>query len=111
MQRPWRTCPSRRNTFNLALFAPGFNGRRDDEFGSPTFAFGGLHRRAFLIDGIDNTQGGGPGRLGIFGPETVQEVQVIANSMDAEYGHTVGGTINMVTRGGSNGLHHEGLVL
>ena len=46
-----------RNTFNLALFAPGFNGRRDDEFGNPTFAFGGMQRRAFLIDGIDNKIG------------------------------------------------------
>ena len=100
-----------RNTFNLALFAPGFNGRRDDEFGNPTFAFGGMQRRAFLIDGIDNSQRGGPGRLGIFAPETVQEVRVIANSMAAEYGRTVGGMISMVTRGGTNELHGEGLVL
>src|SRR5262249_8594608 len=71
-----------RNTFNLALFAPGYNGRRDDEFGNPTFAFGGLQRKAFLIDGVDNSQRGGPGRLGIFAPETVQEVKVIANAMD-----------------------------
>jgi carboxypeptidase family protein/TonB-dependent receptor-like protein len=100
-----------RNTFNLALFAPGFNGRRDDEFGNPTFAFGGMQRRAFLIDGIDNSQRGGPGRLGIFAPETVQEVRVIANSMDAEYGRTVGGMISMITRGGTNDVHGEGLVL
>jgi hypothetical protein len=100
-----------RNTFNLALFAPGYNGRRDDEFGNPTFAFGGMQRRAFLIDGIDNTQRGGPGRLGIFAPETVQEVEVIANSMDAEYGRTVGGMISMITRSGANDLHGEGLVL
>src|SRR5271157_4736434 len=100
-----------RNTFNLALFAPGFNGRRDDEFGNPTFAFGGLQRKAFLIDGIDNSQRGGPGRLGIFAPETVQEVRVIANSMDAEYGRTVGGMISMITRSGGNDVHGEGLVL
>jgi hypothetical protein len=100
-----------RNTFNLALFAPGFNGRRDDEFGNPTFAFGGMQRRAFLIDGIDNTQRGGPGRLGIFAPETVQEVRVIANSMDAEYGRTVGGMISMITRGGGNDIHGEALTL
>jgi hypothetical protein len=100
-----------RNTFNLALFGPGFNGRRDDEFGNPTFAFGGMQRKAFLIDGIDNSQRGGPGRLGIFAPETVEEVRVIANSMDAEYGRTVGGMISMITRSGSNDLHGEGLVL
>jgi len=100
-----------RNTFNFALFAPGFNGTRDNEFGNPTFAFGGLQRRAFLVDGIDNTQRGGPGRLGIFSPETIQETRVIANAMAAEYGRTVGGIISMVTRGGTNNLHGEALVL
>lgn len=100
-----------RNSFNLALLAPGLNGTRDNEFGNPTFAFGGMQRRAFLIDGIDNTQRGGPGRLGIFSPETLQEVKVISNSMAAEYGRTVGGIVSMVTRGGTNEYHGEGLVL
>ncbi len=58
-----------RNTFNLALLVPGLNGTRDDEFGNPTFALGGMQRKAFLIDGVDNTQRGGPGWLGIFSPE------------------------------------------
>ncbi len=100
-----------RNTFNLALFAPGFNGTRDDEFGNPTFAFGGMQRRAFLVDGIDNTQRGGPGRLGIFSPEDIREEKVLANSMDAEYGRTVGGIISMITKSGTNNLHGEFLLL
>ncbi len=100
-----------RNTFNLALLNPGFNGTRDDEFGNPTFAFGGMQRRAFMVDGVDNTQRGGPGRLGIFSPEDIQETKVIANSMDAEYGRTVGGIISMITKSGTNEVHGEGLVL
>ncbi len=100
-----------RNTFNLALFSPGFNGTRDNEFGNPTFAFGGMQRRSFIIDGVDNTQRGGPGRLGIFSPEDIAEVKVLANDMDAEYGRTVGGIISMVTKGGTNTVHGEGLVL
>ncbi len=100
-----------RNTFNLALYAPGLNGTRDDEFGNPTFAFGGMQRRGFLIDGIDNTQRGGPGRLGIFSPETIQEVKVLSNSMAAEYGRTVGGMISMVTKGGTNDTNGEFLAL
>ncbi len=100
-----------RNTFNLALLVPGLNGTRDDEFGNPTFAFGGLQRKAFLIDGIDNTQRGGPGRLGIFSPEDVKEIRVISGAMDAQYGRTVGGMINFITRGGTNDTHGEGLVL
>ena len=100
-----------RNTFNLALLVPGLNGTRDDEFGNPTFAFGGLQRKAFLIDGIDNTQRGGPGRLGIFSPEDVKEILVIAGAMDAQYGRTVGGIINFITKGGGNDVHGEGVVL
>ncbi len=100
-----------RNTFNLALLVPGLNGTRDDEFGNPTFAFGGLQRKAFLIDGIDNTQRGGPGRLGIFSPEDVKEIRVISGAMDAQYGRTVGGIINFITRGGTNETHGEALVL
>ena len=100
-----------RNSFNLALFGPGYNGTRDDEFGNPTFAFGGMQRKGFLIDGIDNTQRGGPGRLGIFSPETIQEVKVLSNSMAAEYGRTVGGIVSMVTKGGTNDTHGEFLVL
>ena len=100
-----------RNTFNLALLVPGLNGTRDDEFGNPTFAFGGLQRKAFLIDGIDNTQRGGPGRLGIISPEDVKEIRVVAGAMDAQYGRTVGGIINFITRGGTNETHGEGLVL
>jgi len=111
-QRSMENMPvTSRNSFNLALLAPGFNGRRDDEFGNPTFAFGGMQRRGFLVDGIDNTQRGGPGRLGIFSPESLQEVKVIHNAMAAEYGRTVGGMINMVTRGGSNDFHGSILVL
>src|SRR5262249_20802281 len=65
-QRSMENMPiTSRNSFNLALLAAGLNGTRDNEFGNPTFAFGGMQRRAFLIDGIDNTQRGGPGRLGI----------------------------------------------
>jgi len=100
-----------RNTFNLALFAPGLNGTRDDEFGNPTFAFGGMQRKDFMIDGIDNTQRGGPGRLGIFSPENVKEIKVISGAMDAEYGRTVGGIINMITHGGSNAFRGEFLLL
>lgn len=100
-----------RNTFNLALLVPGLNGTRDDEFGNPTFAFGGMQRKAFMIDGVDNTQRGGPGRLDIFSPERVKEIRVIAGAMDAQYGRTVGGITKFITKGGTNDFHGEGLVL
>ena len=100
-----------RNTQNIALLGPGLNGQRDDEFGTTQFAFGGLQRRAFMVDGVDNTQRGGQLRLGIFNIESIQEIQVVSNAMSAEYGRTVGGTINFVTKGGTNDFHGEGLYL
>jgi len=100
-----------RNTFNLALLTPGLNGTRDNEFGNPTFAFGGMQRKDYMIDGIDNSQRGGPGRLGIFSPEDVKEIKVVSAGMDAEFGRTVGGKINMITKGGDNQFRGEGLLL
>lgn len=100
-----------RNVQNLALFAPGFTGRRDDEFGTTQFAFGGMQRRGFMVDGADNTQRGSQFRLGIFSTEAIAEINVVQNAMAAEYGRTVGGIVNMVTRGGSNELRASALVL
>jgi hypothetical protein len=105
-QRSMENLPiTSRNVQNLALFVPGVTGRRDDEFGTTQFAFGGMDRRGFMVDGADNTQRGGQLRLGIFSTETIAEVKVEQNAMAAEYGRTVGGIVNMVTRGGSNDFH------
>jgi hypothetical protein len=100
-----------RNTFNLGLYGAGYNGTPDNEFGNPTYAFGGMQRKAYVMDGVDNSQRGGPGRLGIFSPEDVAEVKVISNDMDAEYGRTIGGIISMTSKGGTNDTHGEVLVL
>jgi hypothetical protein len=100
-----------RNSQNMALLGPGLNGMRDDEFGTTQFAFGGLQRRAFMVDGVDNTQRGGQLRLGIFNIESLSEVQVVSSAFTAEYGRTVGGIVNFVTKGGSNDFHGEFLYL
>jgi hypothetical protein len=100
-----------RNTQNIALLGPGLNGMRDDEFSTTQIAFGGIQRRAFMVDGVDNTQRGGQLRLGIFNIESIQEIQVVSNAMSAEYGRTVGGSINFVTKGGTNDFHGEFLYL
>ncbi len=100
-----------RNVQNLALFAPGVIGRRDDEFGTTQFAFGGMPRRGFTVDGLDNTQRGGQLRLGVFSTESIGEINVVQNAMSAEYGRTVGGIVNMVTRGGANQVHGDFLWL
>jgi len=100
-----------RNTFNLGLYGAGYNGTPDNEFGNPTYAFGGMQRKGYIMDGVDNSQRGGPGRLAIFSPEDVAEIKVLSNDMDAEYGRTIGGIISMTSKGGTNDTHGEVLVL
>lgn len=56
------------------------------------------------IDGLSNNEFGSGSRLSPFSQEAVQEFQVITNNFSAEIGRTLAGTINIVTKGGSNEL-------
>jgi hypothetical protein len=99
------------------------NGRRVDEFAVLTPAvttdatFGLITFRgmaggnAFLIDGVDTTdsfynENAGRTRLGSqISADAVQEFQVETSSYSAEFGGASGGTINTVTKSGTNGFH------
>lgn len=57
------------------------------------------------VDGLDNNDTGvGAGRS-TFSQESVREFQVVSDSFSAEFGRSLGGIINIVTRGGSNEFH------
>jgi len=56
----------------------------------------------FLVDGFDNNDLGGGSLRASLSLEAVQEFQVITGGTSAEYGRALGGTINTVTKGGSN---------
>jgi len=78
--------------------------------GLATLSMGGAPSGAneYLLDGVPNigTQGTS-GRRPAFlpPPDGVAEVKTEAFNMDAAAGGVAGGTIDMVTKGGSNGLH------
>jgi hypothetical protein len=57
------------------------------------------------IDGLSNNDFGSGANLSPFSQESVQEFQVITNNFSAEIGRTLAGTINIVTKGGSNEFH------
>jgi len=64
----------------------------------------------FLLDGVDNNSWGTSNQgfsnqVVQLPPDSVAEFQVATNNMSAEYGHSGGGTINAVTRYGTNDLH------
>jgi len=107
---------SRRNLQNVVLLAPGVS--------SPDAANGG--GRAFRVNGIGDggsaitvdgssaqtnpeNRGfgnyGGQNQIEILSVESVAEVQVVKGVLAAEYGGSIGGQVNMVTRSGTNKFH------
>jgi len=107
---------SRRNLQNIVLLAPGVS--------SPDAANGG--GRAFRVNGVGDggtaitvdgssaqtnpeNRGfgnyGGQNQIEILSVESVAEVQVIKGVLAAEYGGSIGGQVNMITRSGTNQFH------
>ena len=61
------------------------------------------------IDGQTNndTSIGGPSFF-FDNQDAIQEVQVLTTSMGAQYGHTMGATVNYITKSGTNTFHGSG---
>ncbi len=84
---------------------PKFN-RQFDNAGPSGFSMGGApaQQNELLIDGAPDTTGNL--RVAYNPPvDAVQELRVHAFEVDAAYGHTGGGTANVIMRGGTNNLH------
>jgi hypothetical protein len=80
---------------------PGFTG-----FGTTGFSIGGSNGRNNLstIDGGENEYGTGQYRV-LPSVDSIQEFQVNRNAFAAEFGFTVGSTVNVVTKSGGNQFH------
>jgi len=63
----------------------------------------------FMLDGTDinDSQNFTPGGAGgqMFGVESIMEFQVLTHNQGAQYGRSMGGIVNAVTRSGTNALH------
>jgi hypothetical protein len=104
-----------RNALSLVLLAPavqsgagptasGFGDRGTQVAlirinGSP------LATNNFLVDGLSSTNPYVPDVNVNPNVDSVQEFKVQANTMSAEFGYTLGGVINLVTKSGTNNLH------
>ena len=106
---------NRRDYLDLALLTPGvvdtsYIANATDRRIAPTPAsglgMGGTNGRGntFMIDGLDNVYNTGSVRSSI-SQEAVREFQVNRNSFSTEQGGAPGGTVNIVTKGGTNELH------
>src|SRR5882724_6953007 len=73
------------------------------------FTFGGLRPRSnnVSIDGLDNNDEYTGSSRTELSPEIVQEFQVVNNGLSAESGGASGGSINVITRSGTNTIHGD----
>lgn len=108
-----------RNYLDFALLAPGVSaspGAPPASGATPLtgsgFTFGGLRARSnnVSIDGLDNNdEYTGSSRIEL-SPEVVQEFQVVNHGLSAESGGASGGSINVITRSGTNAIHGDAFI-
>lgn len=94
-----------RNFLELAELAPGV--APSTGFGGGLTSINGFSFRnvAVNLDGVDQTDVVARGAYGYFTSEPVREFQVITNRFSAEYGNSLSGVINAVTKSGTNEFH------
>jgi hypothetical protein len=97
--------PGTVNGTNLRLRKAGFNSAPS------TFSTdgGGNNQNEFSIDGVSNTFSDGTApRVAFSPPQTaISEFKVQTAAFDAGIGHTMGSTVNVLTKSGTNTLHGE----
>jgi outer membrane receptor protein involved in Fe transport len=108
-----------RNYLEFVLLAPGVSSTPaasgaagSSSLGGSGFSFGGLRARSnnVSIDGLDNNdEYTGASRIEL-SPEIVQEFQVVNNGLSAESGGASGGSINVITRSGTNTIHGDAFI-
>ena len=96
-----------RNVFDLMQLAPGavnVNGV-DFENGHGTVVNGVREDfNGFLINGVSN-KGLSGGAVNVPIQDSVEEFQQLQLNMSAQYGNSAGGTVNLVTKSGTNAWH------
>jgi hypothetical protein len=97
-----------RNYLDLLQLVPGVAIYRQADLNSDN-ATPILGERAnnagFLIDGQPNENELGGGAAAQFNQDTIAEFQVITTGYKAEFGHSSGGIVNVISKSGTNDLH------
>ena len=61
---------------------------------------------AYLVDGVEVTESfGGSGRAVDLEPESIQDLEVITGTFNAEYGNAMSGIVNAITKDGTQKFH------
>ena len=96
-----------RNTLDLALTQPGVVPApvQATVAGSWTVAGGRPDEVTFLLDGGNNNNVVYNGVTLNPNPDMIAEFRILANNYNAEYGHSGGGVVTVVTKSGTNEFH------
>jgi len=97
-----------RNYLDLMQLVPGVAINRQADVGSddavPVLGERG-NNTGFLIDGLPNENELNGGAAAQFNQDTIAEFQVITTGYKAEFGHSSGGVVNVITKSGGNQTH------
>jgi carboxypeptidase family protein/TonB-dependent receptor-like protein len=97
-----------RNYLDLLQLVPGvtINRQADANSDNATPILGErANNTGFLIDGLPNENELAGGAAAQFNQDTIAEFQVITTGYKAEFGHSSGGVVNVITKSGGNDLH------
>ncbi len=75
-------------------------------FGNLQINGGGTARTNFVVDGVPDVDNGNNAQVD-FEPtmDTIAEIRVLTSNYQAEFGHSSGGQISLITKGGSTSFH------
>jgi Carboxypeptidase regulatory-like domain/TonB-dependent Receptor Plug Domain len=97
-----------RNYLDLLQLVPGvaINRQADANSDNATPILGErANNTGFLIDGLPNENEVAGGAAAQFNQDTIAEFQVITTGYKAEFGHSSGGVVNVITKSGGNDPH------
>src|SRR5437764_193674 len=105
-----------RDVVNLLRLLPGVHYENDieamgDSFGSQLPNIGGQRRtwNQVTVDGLNGNELSGTNRMNSsINLDAIAEVKVLLNGYKAEFGHTAGANIEIVTKSGGAGYHGSG---
>ena len=105
-----------RDVVNLLRLLPGVHYENDidamgDSFGSQLPNIGGQRRtwNQVTVDGLNGNELSGTGRMNSsINLDAIAEVKVLLNTYKAEFGHSAGANIEIVSKSGSSDYHGSG---